>query len=98
MAGYKLTQKALGDVSAALARLHSEVSPEAADKLERQLFVAFTELGAMPGIGHRRADLTAKNVFFYASRPYVIVLRRMKTYVQVLHVLHERQDIKERIV
>ncbi len=84
--------RARRDVAGIIGRLHS-LSPRAADEFEGLLFLAIHELKSLPGLGHRRADLTQKNVLFYRIPPHVIVFRRTKKKITIARVLHSARDI-----
>jgi toxin ParE1/3/4 len=43
-------------------------SPEAADRWIERLFEAFESLGKIPGMGHRREDLTVFPVLFFITQ------------------------------
>ncbi len=61
------------------------------------LFRVFREIAESPAIGHRRVDLTSKNILFHYAEPYVIVFRRVKARIQILRVGHKSRDIKRLI-
>jgi plasmid stabilization system protein ParE len=90
----QVTEKALRDVGEIVIYLHREVSPTVANSAELKLFASFNNLANLQALGHRRPDLTAKNLFFQAANPYVIVFRRVKGTVQVNRVFHGSRDIK----
>jgi len=93
MPGYRLSSRALREVSEILSRLHSEASPSIADNMENRLFAAFNDVGRYPALGHKRDDLTQKPVLFHAVRPYVIMFRRNGKQAQILRVVHGSRDI-----
>ena len=84
--------RARQDVAGIVGRLHS-FSPSASDEFERLLFLAIHELKSLPGLGHRRADLTQKNVLFYRIPPHVIVFRRARKRITISRVLHSARDL-----
>jgi plasmid stabilization system protein ParE len=84
--------RARRDVAGIVGRLHS-FSPSAADEFESLLFQAIHELKSLPGLGHRRADLTQKNVLFYRIPPHVIVFGRTKGRITISRVLHSARDL-----
>ena len=67
-----------------------------ADRIEGELLNAFESLAAAPGKGHRRADLTNQDVYFYTLYEYMIVYRRAAR-VEFVAVLHGRRNV-ERIL
>jgi len=94
VAGFRLTVKALQDVAEIVTYLHREVSPTVANNAELKLFAVFNDLAELQAIGHRRTELTSKNLLFQAAKPYVIVFRRLKGNVEVTRVFHGSRDIK----
>jgi plasmid stabilization system protein ParE len=60
--------------------------------LEARLWKEFERLGRSPGIGHRRRDLIASQVFFHRAPPYTILYRRDTDPIHILAVLHEARD------
>ena len=50
-------------------------SIDAADRWIAKLFDAFEAIGRMPGIGHKREDLTAYPVLFWPVGSYLIIYR-----------------------
>ena len=47
-----------------------------------------------PGSGHRRADLTSRDVRFYLVHSYLIIYRPKTQPLHVIRVLHAARDIK----
>jgi len=92
---FRLTKPALRDVAEIITYQHSHRSADAADDLERRLFQVFRDLADLPHIGHRRSDLTPRNIMFHYAQPYFILFRRLKTSTQVLRVAHEAQDLRK---
>jgi len=61
--------------------------------VEEQLFADFELLGRSPGIGHLRDDLIPHEIYFYYSRPYLILYRRDVQPIYVLGVIHGARDL-----
>jgi plasmid stabilization system protein ParE len=78
MSAYKLDAEAFADLNDILQYAELRQGNDAADELETELLEAFQRLAAMPGLGHRRPDLTSKPQFFYFVDPYLIVTREAK--------------------
>jgi plasmid stabilization system protein ParE len=93
VARYYLTKKALRDVAEIVGYFHRELSASAADEIERRLLSAFRDLAEGPHLGHQRPELTSQRLLFHSAQPYVVVFRRRKQMVQVLHVIHGKRDI-----
>lgn len=54
---------------------------------------AFEGLADIPGKGHKRPDLTNRDVLFFSVYQYMIVYRRA-TLVEIVAVLHGKRDVK----
>ncbi len=63
-----------------------------ANRIQGELVDAFEALADLPGKGHRRPDLTRRDVLFFSVYQYMIVYRR--TPVEIVAVLHGKRDIK----
>ncbi|MGC2450100.1 MAG: type II toxin-antitoxin system RelE/ParE family toxin [Candidatus Sulfotelmatobacter sp.] len=64
-----------------------------ANRIQGELVDAFEALADLPGKGHRRPDLTRRDVLFFSVYQYMIVYRRVAT-VEIVAVLHGKRDIK----
>jgi plasmid stabilization system protein ParE len=71
----------------------AEDNVDAADQWIARLFDAFDTIGATPGIGHRREDLTAYQVLFWPVGTYLIIYRITSKHVEVVAVTHGARDI-----
>ena len=66
----------------------------AADRWIARLFDAFNEISRMPGIGHRREDLTAYPVLFWTAGAYLIIYRaEERNPVEIVAVTQGSRDI-----
>ena len=66
----------------------------AADRWIAKLFDAFERIGRMPGIGHRREDLTAYPVLFWTVGAYLIIYRAdERRSVAIVAVTQGSRDI-----
>lgn len=54
---------------------------------------AFEGLADVPGKGHKRADLTNRDVLFFSVYQYMIVDRRTEL-VEIVAVLHGKRDVQ----
>ena len=66
----------------------------AAEELQERFPAAFQRLADLPGLGHRRADLTSANFFFYLVDPYFIVYARQEDPLPILAVVHTSRHIR----
>ena len=68
-------------------------SVDAADRWIGKLFDAFEALGDTPGMGHRRADLTAHSVLFWPVGAYLIIYRAERRPIEIVAVTQGSRDI-----
>ncbi len=70
-------------------------SIDAADRWIAKLFDAFEAIGRMPGIGHKREDLTAYPVLFWPVGSYLIIYRTRadRHAVEIVAVTQGSRDI-----
>jgi antitoxin ParD1/3/4/toxin ParE1/3/4 len=67
-----------------------------ADRVQDELLDSFEAIARTPGLGHRRQDLTWRNVFFHRIYQYMIVYRKGDP-VEIIAVLHGKRDIKRNL-
>ena len=70
-------------------------SVEAADRVESEFYKTFQNLARMPGLGHRRSELTSEDVLFWTLYSYLIVYKRIGNHIRIVAVLHGRRDVKK---
>ncbi|MGA3074230.1 MAG: type II toxin-antitoxin system RelE/ParE family toxin [Bryobacteraceae bacterium] len=70
-------------------------SIDAADRWIAKVFDAFEAIGRMPGIGHKREDLTAYPVLFWPVGSYLIIYRTRadRHAVEIVAVTQGSRDI-----
>jgi plasmid stabilization system protein ParE len=66
---------------------------DAADRWVGKLFDAFEALGQMPGMGHRREDLTSFPVLFWPVGAYLIIYRAERRPIEIVAVTQGSRDI-----
>jgi len=89
---YQLTLNAQGDV-ARITDFIAEHNVEAALRVHDALEEAFRHLAERPGMGHTRADLTARPVKFWSVYSYLIVYDPASSPLIVIAVLHGARDV-----
>ncbi len=47
----------------------------------------------MPGMGHKREDLTQRNVLFWRVRSYLVVYRDSRP-LRIVRVIHGKRDVR----
>ncbi len=93
MPEYRLTSRALRDLTAIVTYLAKEASPTTALRIENRLFALFEFLAQNPGAGHRRSDITPRDVRFHPMRPYIVIYEPNVVPVVIHAVLHSARDI-----
>ena len=93
MKRFQLARRALSDLQSIWESI-SEESFDAADRLLEEFYRSFAQLAEMPGMGHRRHDLTQRDVLFWPLRSYLIIYKRSKP-VQVVRIIHGKRDVKK---
>lgn len=74
--------------------LAEHASIDVADKVLADIEAGILRVARSPGHGHRRPDLTERDVRFYRVHSYLIVYRPDKKPIHVLRVLHAARDVK----
>ncbi len=54
----------------------------------------FGALARMPGLGHRRKDLTRRPVLFFPLYSYLIVYQPEVDPIRIMAVVHGRRNVK----
>lgn len=68
-------------------------SVETADRIESELYATFESLARDPGQGHRRSDLTPKELHFYSVYEWMIVYRK-DTPLSIVRVIHAKRNAR----
>jgi plasmid stabilization system protein ParE len=78
---------------AAIWEFIAQDNVDAADRWIDKLFQAFDGLALNPGLGHKREDLTQRNILFWPVGAYLIVYRLQHGIVEIVAVAHGSRDI-----
>jgi antitoxin ParD1/3/4 len=98
-APFQLTQQATEDLDRIWSFIAAD-SEEAADRVESEMVRTCQQLARSPLIGHKRTDITTLPVRFWTPPRYpnyVIVYRPETRPLQIVAILHGRQDLERRI-
>ena len=69
-------------------------NPEAADRLEEDIYAACERLAANPRLGHKRKDLTDEPVLFWPVRGrYLVVYHQAVRPLLIARILHGARDV-----
>lgn len=74
MSQFELARRALGDLQE-IWEFVSEDSFTAADRLIEDFYRTFQRLAMAPGMGHKREDLTDRDVLFWTLHSYLIIYK-----------------------
>ena len=92
MTSYSLAPEALQDLQELWDYIATE-NLDAADRMIDTLFAAFERLAAMPGLGHRREDLTDRPLRFWTVDAYLVIYRAERTPIEIVAVTRGGRDI-----
>lgn len=73
----------------------AEDNVDAADHLIAKLFEAFEDLARIPGMGHKREDLTQFPLLFWPVGNYLVIYRAERSPIEVVAIAHGKRDIPE---
>jgi plasmid stabilization system protein ParE len=90
---YIVAPDAEADLKQIWRYLLGEAGLAVANRIQGELVDAFEGLADVPGKGHRRPDLTSRDVLFFSVYQYMIVYRRAAT-IEIVAVLHGKRDVK----
>jgi len=96
MARYKLTQKAVDDLSQIWRYTYERWSENQADKYYQLLIDSFDELAGNPGLGKSYSGVIV-DLFGLRSGRHIIFYRKIEEgEIEIIRILHEQMDIKNR--
>jgi toxin ParE1/3/4 len=90
---YQVSRRAQRDL-AGIWDFIAKDSPDAADTVVADLYQAFRQLDAAPRMGHRRRDLTPRNVLFWPVYSYLVVYTDSSP-LRIVRVLHGKRNVKK---
>jgi toxin ParE1/3/4 len=96
-ASYILAPQAAVDLVEIWRYITEQSSVTLADRIESEILDRFALLARTPNGGHVRGDLTNERVRFFPVYSYLIVYRPETKPLQIVSILHGRQDV-ERIL
>lgn len=88
---YSVAPLALDDLDEIHAYIEDVEDAAAADELIDDLYNAFERIGANPGLGHRRPDLTDFDVYFWTALKWYAVIYRKSDPIEIVRVLPWRR-------
>ena len=90
---FEISDRALRDLRE-ISQFISQDNLDAADRVIEEFYEAFHDLARMPGIGHKREDLTQKDVLFWPVHSYLIIYAKSSP-LRIVRVVHGRRDVKK---
>ncbi|PKP13924.1 MAG: type II toxin-antitoxin system RelE/ParE family toxin [Bacteroidetes bacterium HGW-Bacteroidetes-3] len=97
MAEFKLTNKAVEDLSKIWDYTFEVWSENQADKYYEMLISSCQEIADDPLLGKNYNEIT-QNLFGMRTNRHIIFYRTLnESYVEITRILHERMDLKKRI-
>ena len=97
MPGYKLTHKAVEDLTGIWNYTVEKWSEKQADKYYRLLIDNFDELSRNPGFGKSYSDIIENILGFRVGRHIIFYRVIQSNKIEILRILHEKMDLKNRI-
>ncbi len=94
MGSFRLSDEALADVHSVWVYLLKRAGLRTADRVVKELFDEFQKLADAPNRGHRRLDLTSKEVLFVRLYSYLIIYEPRTSPVSILAVLHGKRNVR----
>ena len=96
MARYKLTNKAVEDLSKIWEYTFETWSEQQADKYYDVLISNFQEIAENPDFG-KNYDGISKQLFGFKVNKHIIFYRALnENHIEITRILHERMDLKKR--
>ena len=97
MPEYKLTNKAVDDLSKIWDYTFEVWSEQQADKYYHGLILNCQEISENPDIGKNYDGISKQLLGMKANRHIIFYRTLNKNYVEITRILHERMDLRKRI-
>ena len=91
--GFVLSRPAQEDLTDIADYYLREAGPQVVLRILAEFKATLKQLAKNPGIGHRREDLAGPDVLFFPVRPYMMVYRRGRSYIEIIGILHAARDL-----
>lgn len=92
MAKFHITNEARNDLDGVWLYIARD-NPDTADRVENEIIESLYLLADQPLIGHKREDLTSREVRFWSVYSYMIVYDANTKPISIVRVLSGFQDI-----
>jgi len=97
MANYTLTQKAVDDLTEIWDYTFDEWSEEQADRYYKLLLLSCEEIAKKNVIGKEYPEIL-KGLRGFKSNKHIIFYIKLEENIEVIRILHESMDLKNRII
>ena len=97
MAEYKLTNKAVEDLSKIWDYTFEVWSEKQADKYYDGLISICQEIAENPDLGKNYEGISAQLFGMEANRHIIFYRTESKNHIEIIRILHERMELKKRI-
>jgi toxin ParE1/3/4 len=98
MAEYKLTNKAVEDLSKIWEYTFEVWSEKQADKYYNRLITSCQEIANNPELGKNYQGISDSLLGMKINRHIIFYRTLNENYVEITRILHERMDLKEKII
>ena len=93
MKTFRLTAEAAGDIANIFDSIAQD-SIDAAQRVGAEIYEEMKKLARNPRVGHKRQDLTSRELLFCAVYSYLIIYQPDTKPVNIIAVLHGRRNVK----
>jgi len=97
MANYRLTNKAVADLTQIWNYTFDKWSENQADKYYRMLIDNCNEVAINPNLGKRYAIVDENLLGFRAGRHIIFYHIIEETEIEIIRILHEQMDLKKKL-
>src|SRR5271157_449284 len=97
MAKYKLTNKAVDDLTQIWNYTIGRWSENQADKYYRMLLDNFNDVANNPDVGKNYSEVIKNLLGFRAGRHIIFYRKIEEDEIEIIRILHEQMDLKNRI-
>lgn len=98
MAKYRLTNKAVDDLTKIWNYTFDKWSENQADKYYRMLLEHCDEVAGNPELGKNYSAIVESLLGFKAGRHIIFYRKVEETEVEITRILHEQMDLKDRVL
>lgn len=97
MANFKLTKKAVDDLSNIWNYTLEKWSEKQADKYYNMLVDSFREIARQPNLGKNYSDVIQSILGYRVGRHIIFYREIQDKEIEITRILHEQMDLKNRI-